>query len=95
MAVEAAKYRLLSVSGTGKLILVSAIPSKTKYMLDASTAKITVDGKPAEFSALQSYSVVNVKYDAKKGVKSGIDIDGVATEIRVLTPENPKVSSIP
>ncbi len=95
LAVEAATYRLLSASNTGKMILISSIPQKTKYMLDAATAKVTVDGKPAEFSSLQLYSVVHVKFDAKKGTKNGVDIDGVATEIRVLTPENPKVSSIP
>jgi hypothetical protein len=95
LAVEGAKFRLLSVSGTGKLILVSSIPQKTKYVLDATTAKITVDGKPAEFTALNAYSVINVRFDLKKSSKAGIDIDGVASEIRILTPENPKISSTP
>src|SRR5512136_113467 len=95
LAVEAAKFRLLSASGTGKLILISSIPQKTKYVLDASTAKLTLDGKPAEFNVLNSYSVINVKFDLKKGTKAGIEIDGVASEIRILTPENPKISSNP
>jgi len=95
VAVEAGKFRLLSVSGTSKMILVSRIPDKAKYVLDASTAKITVDGKPAEFSALAQYSIVNVKFDQKKSAKMGIDIDGVATEIRISSPENPKVQAEP
>ncbi len=94
-AVEAGKYRLLSVSGTSKLILISQIPDKTKFVLDAATAKITVDGKPAEFSSLSQYSVINVKFDAKKTAKMGIDIDGNATEIRIASPENPPVSPEP
>jgi hypothetical protein len=88
-AVEGDKYRLLSVSSTSKMILISHIPNKTKYVIDAATAKITVDGKPAEFPSLLSYSVVHVKFELKKTTKSGINLDGVATEIRILTPENP------
>jgi len=72
------------------MILISQLPSKTKYLLDASTAKITVDGKPAEFQSLQAYTIVRVKFDARKGSKDGIDIDGVAREIQVSTPENRK-----
>jgi len=94
-AVEAGKFRLLSIAETGKIILISTIPQKAKYVLDASTAKITVDGKPAEFSALGAYSVVNVKFELKKSTRTGIDLDGVASEIRVLTPENTKISSNP
>ncbi len=86
--VEMGKYRLLSVSNTEKMILVSQIPNKTKFVLDASTAKVTVDGKPAEFQTLQSYTVVRVKFEKKKGTKDGIDIDGIATEISVSVPEN-------
>ncbi len=94
-AVEAGKFRLLSVSGTSKLILISQIPDKTKFVLDAATAKITVDGKPAEFSSLAQYSVINVKFDLKKTAKMGIDIDGAVTEIRISTPENPQVQPEP
>ena len=72
------------------MILISQLPSKTKYLLDASTAKITVDGKPAEFPSLQAYTIVHVKFEARKGSKDGIDIDGVASEIQVSTPENRK-----
>ena len=86
--VEMGKYRLLSVSNSEKMILVSQIPSKTKFVLDAATAKVTVDGKPAEFQTLQSYTVVRLKFERKKGTKNGIDIDGIATEIIVSVPEN-------
>ncbi len=89
-AVEAGKFRLLSVAGTSKLLLISQIPTKTKFLVDGATAKITVDGKPAEFSALSQYSIINVKFDQKKSAKAGVEIDGIATEIRISTPENPK-----
>ena len=88
--VEAKKYRLLSITNTTKLILVSAIPGKTKYVLDAGTAKITVDGKPAEFQDLKAYTVIRVTFDARKGSKDGIELDGVVKEISISTPENPK-----
>jgi hypothetical protein len=90
LGVESGRYRLLSITQSVKLILVSQIPNKTKYVLDASTSKITVDGKPAEFQDLKAFTVVHVKFEAKKGTKEGVDIDGVATEISVSTPENPK-----
>src|SRR5688572_8511656 len=44
LGVESGRYRLLSITQSVKLILVSQVPSKTKYVLDASTSKITVDG---------------------------------------------------
>jgi hypothetical protein len=42
--VEVRGFRLLSITETGKMILISEIPNKTKYVLDAVAAKITVDG---------------------------------------------------
>jgi hypothetical protein len=89
-AVELGMYRLLSVADSGKLILVSQIPSKTKYVLDASTAKITVNGKPAEFQDLKSYVLIQVKFDLRKFSKEGIEVDGNATEIRITVPEDSK-----
>jgi len=89
-AVESDKYRLLSISDSEKMILVSQIPSKTKYMLDASSAKITVNGKAGEFKELKVFSIIQVKADLKKSSKNGIEIDGAATEIRISEPENPK-----
>lgn len=90
MALESGQYRLLSATEVDKMILISQSPTKPKYLLDASTAKITVDGKPAEFKELDHYSIVNVKWEIKKLSKEGVPLDGVATEIRVLTPEQPK-----
>ena len=90
LGVESGRYRLLSITQSVKLILVSQIPSKTKYVLDAATSKITVDGKPAEFNDLKAFTVIHVKFEAKKATKEGVTIDGVATEISISTPENPK-----
>ncbi len=89
-AVETDQYRLLSVAESGRLILISQIPSKTKYVLDATSAKITVNGKPAEFKDLKSYSIVQVKMDLHKFSKEGIEIDGTASEIKVTVPEDIK-----
>ena len=90
IAVESGMYRLLSVSISEKLIVVSQIPGKTKYILDAGSAKITVNGKPGELKELKAFSVVQVKTDLKKSSKKGITIDGAATEIRISAPEQAK-----
>jgi hypothetical protein len=90
LAVESNMYRLLSVSDSEKLILVSQIPGKTKYLLDASSAKITVNGKAGEFKELNIYSLIQVKIDPKKSVKNGVPVDGNATEIRIVNPEKTK-----
>jgi hypothetical protein len=86
-AVESGNCRLLSISESEKLILVSQIPSKNKYLLDASSAKITVNGKPAEFKELQVFSIVQVKMDLRKSSRKGVSINGSATEIRISNPD--------
>jgi hypothetical protein len=83
MALESGMYRLLSVSRSEKLIVVSQIPTKTKYILDVSSAKITIDEKPSEFRELKSYSLIQVKLELEKTKRNGVDIDGRAIEIRV------------
>jgi hypothetical protein len=87
LAIESGNCRLLSISESEKLILVSQIPSKTKYLLDATSAKITVNGKPAEFKQLSAFSIVQVKMDIHKSSKNGVTINGSAREIRILDPE--------
>jgi hypothetical protein len=87
-AVESGNCRLLSISESEKLILVSQIPSKTKYLLDATSAKITINGKPAEFKQLNAFSLVQVKMDLRKYTRNGVTIDGSAREIRILDSEN-------
>jgi hypothetical protein len=89
-AVQGDVYRLLSVTETSKMILVSHPTTKTRYLLDAEAAKITVDGKPAEFKALRMFSIVRVKFDARKQAKGPIEVDGVAREIAVVTGETIK-----
>ena len=90
IAVEANLFRLLSVSESEKLILVSQIPSKTKYLLDAASAKITLNGKPAEFKVLKAFSNIQMKMELKKTSKIGIELDGVAIEIRISTDDKSK-----
>jgi hypothetical protein len=87
-AAESNLYRLLSVSESEKLILVSKIPSKTKLLLDAATAKITVNGKPAEFKNLKTYSTLQLQMELRKTMRNGIKIDGSAKEIQISNPEN-------
>jgi hypothetical protein len=89
LAVETGMYRLLSVSASEKLILVSQIPSKQKFLLDASSAKITVSGKPAEFKELDVFSIIQVKFELRKSNRNGIQLDGSAKEIKVNPIEKP------
>jgi len=81
--VESGRFRILSVSESTKLILISKIPDKTKYLLDATAAKITVDGKAAELAELQNFSIATVEFELRKSKKAGVDIDGVANVIAV------------
>ena len=89
-AIESGRYRLLSLSTSSKMLLVSHIPNKTKYLLDAGTAKITVDGKPAEFKTLQAYAVLRIRFELRKATKDGIEIDGSVSEIQVVRSDNPQ-----
>lgn len=88
-AVETGVYRLLSISVSEKLILVSHVPSKKKYILDTASAKITIHGKASELGDLKAFSVVQLKMELRKIKRNEIDIDGVATEIRVAE-ESPR-----
>jgi hypothetical protein len=83
LAKEANKYRLLSISDSEKLLLVSQIPSKKKFLLDASSVKITANGKALEFKELKQFSVIEVKMELRKKDKNGIFLDGSATEINI------------
>ena len=87
-AADSDLYRLLSVSESEKLVLVSQIPSKNKLLLDAATAKITVNGKPIEFKDLKTYSTIHLKMQIKKSIRNGISLDGLVKEIQITFPEN-------
>jgi hypothetical protein len=82
-AAESDKFRLLSISDSEKLLLVSQIPSKKKFLLDASSVKITSNGKALEFKELKQYSIIQVKMELHKKDKNGIVLDGIATEINI------------
>ena len=92
--IESGTFRLLSVTETSKMILISHTTTKTKYLLDAGAAKITLDGKPAEFGTLKRYSTAQVFFQLKRDSKDGIEVDGTATEIRLTTspPPTPRTS---
>ena len=86
-AVESSMYRLLSVSESEKLILISRISDKKKYLLDASSAKITLNGKSTEFRELTNFSIVKVKLQLGKKKKNSVELDGSAMEISISNPE--------
>ena len=88
-AVESGMCRLLSVSESEKLILISTIPDKKKYLLDVAAAKITIDGKPAEFEELASFSLLQVKWDSSDEKRNGVRLDGIAIEIEINSPPKP------
>jgi hypothetical protein len=82
-AQPAKEYRILSVSESAKLVLISDLATKTRYLLDASQAKIIVEGKEAEIKSLQNYSSAEVLFEKKKAQHEGVDLDGVALRISV------------
>ena len=85
-AFEAGSFRLLSMSKSEKLILVSRIPDQRKFLLDAADVKVTINDKPAEFSELASFTIVQVQMDLKKKRRKGVNIDGDALEIAISAP---------
>lgn len=87
LAEELSTFRLLSLSESEKLILVSEVPDKKIYLLDASSAKITINGEPAEYKSLKSFSRIQLKMEIRKVSKLGISLDGVAIEIRINSAE--------
>jgi hypothetical protein len=90
LAADLGWYRLLSVSDSEKLILVSQTSNKAKFLLDAASAKITVNGKPAEFRELEDFSRIQLKMNLKKSSRNGITLDGAATEIKISSADKTK-----
>jgi hypothetical protein len=80
---EFSTYRLLSISESEKIILVSHITEKTKYLLDAAAARITRNGNPVEFNELQQFSNILIKIELERIRRSGVRLDGIATEILI------------
>jgi hypothetical protein len=89
-AVESGMCRLLSVSESEKLILVSTIPDKKRYLLDVAAAKITIAGEPAEFERLISFSLIQVKWDETDERRNGVRLDGIAIDIEIDPPRQPQ-----
>ena len=85
-ALESGSYRLLSVSETERLVLVSRIPDQKKLLLDATDVKITINDKPAEFKDLILFTIVQVQMDTKKTKRKNINLDGRVSEIAINDP---------
>ena len=85
-ALESGSYRLLSISESEKLVLVSRIPDQRKFLLDAADVKVTINDKPAEFSDLALFTIVQVEMDLKRKRRKGVNVDGDAREIAVTDP---------
>ena len=85
-ALEAGSYRLLSVSETEKLVLVSRIPDQKKFLLDAADVKITINDKPAEFKDLILFTIVQVQMDTGRKKRKGVNLDGNARVINISDP---------
>ena len=85
-ALESGSYRLLSVSETEKLVLVSRIPDQKKFLLDAADVKITINDKPAEFKDLILFTIVQMQMDLRKAKRKNIDLDGRVREIAISSP---------
>ena len=85
-ALESGSYRLLSVSETEKLVLVSRIPDQKKFLLDAVDVKVTINEKPAEFKDLILFTIVQVQMELRKAKRKNIDLDGRVSEIATSSP---------
>ena len=85
-ALEAGSFRLLSVSETEKLVLISRIPDQKKYLLDAADVKITINDNPGELKDLILFTIVQVQIDTGKKKRKGVNLDGSAREINVSDP---------
>jgi hypothetical protein len=85
-ALETGSYRLLSVSESEKLVLVSRIPDQKKFLLDATDVKVTIDDKAAEFKDVASFTIVKVQMDLRKKKRKGVNLDGNALEIAIYAP---------
>ena len=86
LAEESVAFRLLSISESEKLILVSRISDKTKFLLDVAAAKIKVDGKPAEIGELKSFTLIKLKWKEHEDKRNGVTINGTASEIEITSP---------
>jgi len=86
LALESGSYRLLSVSVSEELVLVSRIPDQKKFLLDAANVKITINDKPGEFKDLILFTVVQVEMDLGNKKRKGVNIDGRAREISISDP---------
>ena len=85
-ALEFGSYRLLSVSVTEKLVLVSRIPDQKKFLLDAADVKVTINDNPAEFSDLILFTVIQLEMKLSKKKRKSITLDGSAIEIAISNP---------
>ena len=89
-ALESGSYRLLSVSVTEKLVLVSRVPDQKKFLLDAADVKVNINDEPAEFSDLILFTVVQVQMEQGKRKKKNVNLDGRAIEITISDPAGNK-----
>ena len=89
-ALEAGSYRLLSVSETEKLVLVSRIPDQKKFLLDAADVKITINDNPAELKDLVLFTIVQVQMDTVRKKRKGVNLEGSARVINVSDPTQPR-----
>ena len=85
-AFEAGSYRLLSLSKSERLVLVSRIPDQRRFLLDATNVKVTINDKPAEFEELALFTIVQLQMDLGRVRRKGVNLDGHAREIVVSDP---------
>ena len=85
-ALESGSYRLLSISQSERLILVSRIPDQRRFLLDAADVKVTINDEPAEFKDLTAFTVVQVDMELRRVRRQGVNLDGFAREIAIFYP---------
>jgi len=85
-ALEMESCRLLSISESEKLVLVSRIPDRKKFLLDAADVKVTINDEPAELKDVASFTIVKVRMEPRKKKRKGVSLDGSALEIAIYAP---------
>ena len=85
-AFEAESYRLLSISKSERLVLISRVPDQRRFLLDAADVKITINDKPAEFEELAAFTIIRVEMELGRVRRQGFNLDGRARAIIVSDP---------
>jgi hypothetical protein len=79
------KYRILSISTTENIILLSDLDSRNRLMLDAAKAKIIIDGKESDLKNLQKFNSATFQIKRSPKTFRGHELDGQVVRAEIDT----------